>query len=183
MVSCPVSTRTRRPYPSSICGYRATPTDVSPIANLCRIIMPVHRLWSPRTRRYADLISCFESGLSQWIMGLDTAPLSCSLISFSEDLLSSFIGRPRSHATVRSFSIFKTGFVAFVFPICRGNRVSSFPSFFFFFIGYSTRILTNTVFLSNQRATYSWNIGDKVVPDYARLQFSLTWEPWLNRRS
>lgn len=132
MVSCPVSTRTRRPYPSSICGYRATPTDVSPIANLCRIIMPVHRLWSPRTRRYADLISCFESGLSQWIMGLDTAPLSCSLISFSEDLLSSFIGRPRSHATVRPFSIFKTGFVAFVFPICRGNRVSSFPSFFFF---------------------------------------------------
>lgn len=32
------------PYRGSICGYRATPTDVSPIGNLCRIIMPVHRL-------------------------------------------------------------------------------------------------------------------------------------------
>lgn len=66
-------------------------------------------------------------------MGLDTAPLSCSLISFSEDLLSSFIGRPRSYATVRPFSIFKTGFVAFVFPICRGNRLfppSSFSPLF-----------------------------------------------------
>lgn len=68
--------------------------------------MPVHRLWSPRTRRYADLISCLESGLSQWIMGLDTAPLSCSLISFSQDLLSSFIGRSYSHA----ISIFKIFF-------------------------------------------------------------------------
>lgn len=43
--------------------------DVSTISNLCWIIMPVHQLWSSRTRRYADLISCFESGLSQWIMG------------------------------------------------------------------------------------------------------------------
>lgn len=101
-----LDTHSTRPYPSSICGYRATPTDVSPIANLRRIIMPVHRLWSPRTRRYADLISCLESGLSQWIMGLDTAPLSCSLISFSQDLLSSFIGRSYSHA----ISIFKIFF-------------------------------------------------------------------------
>lgn len=39
-------------------------------------------------------------------MGLDTAPLSCSLISFSQDLLSSFIGRSYSHA----ISIFKIFF-------------------------------------------------------------------------
>lgn len=41
MVSRSVSTRSRRPYRGSICGYRATPTDVSPIADLCRIIMLV----------------------------------------------------------------------------------------------------------------------------------------------
>lgn len=37
-------THSRWPYRGSICGYRATPTDGSPIGNLCRIIMPVHRL-------------------------------------------------------------------------------------------------------------------------------------------
>lgn len=83
-------THSRWPYRGSICGYRATPTDVSPIGNLCRIIMPVHRLWSPRTRRYAGLISCSVLGLSQWIMGGCTVLPPWLLIS-TTDLPSPFI--------------------------------------------------------------------------------------------
>lgn len=147
MVSRSVSTRTQRPYRSSICGYRATPTDVSPIGNLCRIIMPVHRLWSPRTRRYADLISCFESGLSQWIMGLDTVPLSCLLISFSKDLLSSFIGRSLStlyNPCCQPLNFYRD--VAFIFRIPY-SALPKWPAKYMhtFISTYITRIITYTV--------------------------------------
>lgn len=41
------------------------------------------RLWSPRTRRYAGLISCSVPGLSQWVMGGCAMPprRDCSYLS------------------------------------------------------------------------------------------------------
>lgn len=61
-------------------------------------------LWSPRTRRYAGLISCSVPGLNQWIMGGRAALPPWLLISSPTDLPSSLY----SARSGRRAGIFKT---------------------------------------------------------------------------